>query len=137
MEFEDFAEFGEDQVEQRRQKKWSDFLIWADGLIAQMDRESDSIAAALKSIWPPSQVEGFLLERLVSNRRFMQAVKAAYRFGEVPFGWTLADKGHLIEVEAEQLVLRRIRECRNAGVPLERISDILSGNRATNGEDHG
>lgn len=52
--------------------------------------------------------------------------KANERTGEVPFGWTLAEDGRLIEVEAEQLVIRRIQECRDAGVSLRRIAQILT-----------
>jgi len=52
--------------------------------------------------------------------------KAGERTGEVPFGWQADADGRLIEVPEEQLVLRRIRECREAGVSLRRIAQILT-----------
>jgi DNA invertase Pin-like site-specific DNA recombinase len=50
---------------------------------------------------------------------------AGHRIGEVPFGWQLADDGRLVEHEAEQLVLQRIKECRAAGMSLRAIAAIL------------
>lgn len=61
--------------------------------------------------------------------------KAGLLAGEVPFGWTASDDGRLIEVEAEQTVLRLICELRDAGVSLRRIASILtqSGHRTKKG----
>ncbi|MEY3203920.1 MAG: hypothetical protein RLZZ21_251 [Planctomycetota bacterium] len=46
-------------------------------------------------------------------------------FGEVPFGIRRADDCRMIEVAEEQLVIRRIQECLEAGVSLRRIAQIL------------
>lgn len=57
----------------------------------------------------------------------MAAKRAAgQRIGEVPFGWNLDADGRLVENEAEQLVLQRIRECRAAGISLRKIAAILT-----------
>lgn len=52
--------------------------------------------------------------------------KAGHRIGEVPFGWSLGADGRLVEHDAEQLVLRRIAECRAAGMSLRAIAAILT-----------
>lgn len=73
------------------------------------------------------------LERGLIRQRTRAAMaakrKAGERTGEVPFGWTVAADGRLIEVAAEQLVIRRIQECREAGVSLRRIAQILTDAR--------
>lgn len=57
--------------------------------------------------------------------------KAGHRIGEVPFGWSLGDDGRLVENENEQLVLRRIVECRAAGMSLRQIAAILTESGVT------
>lgn len=52
-------------------------------------------------------------------------------FGEVPFGLQRSEDFRLIEVADEQLVIRCIEECREAGVSLRRIAQILT--EATDG----
>lgn len=52
--------------------------------------------------------------------------KAGERTGTVPFGWDAAADGRLVPVEAEQLVLRRIMDCRQAGLSLRAIAAILN-----------
>jgi len=51
--------------------------------------------------------------------------RAGQRVGQVPFGWRV-EGDRLVEVEAEQLVLRRITECRDAGMSLRQIAAILT-----------
>lgn len=52
--------------------------------------------------------------------------KAGHRIGEIPFGWTLGADGRLVEVESEQVVIRLIMECRQAGMSLRAIADALT-----------
>ena len=51
---------------------------------------------------------------------------AGHRTGEIPFGWTLGPDNTLIEHDAEQAVLARIKACRDAGLSLRRIAAILT-----------
>jgi len=48
------------------------------------------------------------------------------RVGQIPFGWSLGDDGHLVEVAAEQKVLTKIVACRSAGMSLREIASILT-----------
>lgn len=52
--------------------------------------------------------------------------RAGERTGEVPFGWDLMD-GRLVENQAEQMVIRCIVDCRDQGMSLRAIADILNG----------
>lgn len=52
--------------------------------------------------------------------------KAGERTGTVPFGWNADEDGRLVPVEAEQVVLRRIMDCRQAGLSLRAIAAILN-----------
>lgn len=48
------------------------------------------------------------------------------RVGTIPFGWDLGADGRLIANDAEQLVIRRIMDCRAAGMSLRAIAGILN-----------
>jgi DNA invertase Pin-like site-specific DNA recombinase len=48
------------------------------------------------------------------------------RVGDVPFGWEVGADGLLIAVEAEQLVLASIIECRDLGMSLRQIANTLN-----------
>ena len=50
------------------------------------------------------------------------------RVGTVPFGWQ-DDNGRLVAVPAEQIVLVRIHECRQAGLSMAAIADILTAEK--------
>lgn len=52
--------------------------------------------------------------------------KAGERVGDIPFGYDLGDDGRLVPNAAEQLILEKIRACREAGVSLRRIASILT-----------
>ena len=55
--------------------------------------------------------------------------KAGERTGQIPFGWSLGNDGRLVEVAAEQKVLGRIIECRQAGMSLRQIASILTDSK--------
>ena len=48
------------------------------------------------------------------------------RVGDVPFGWEVGADGRLIAVDAEQLVLASIIECRELGMSLRQIANTLN-----------
>lgn len=52
--------------------------------------------------------------------------RAGERTGGVPFGYSVDADGRLVPVDAEQVVLRRIIECRQAGLSLRAIAAILN-----------
>jgi DNA invertase Pin-like site-specific DNA recombinase len=71
-----------------------------------------------------------IYERAMIRSRTRAALAAKRRAGElageVPFGWMADGTGRLIEVAAEQAVLRIIGELRQAGVSLRKIAAILT-----------
>lgn len=80
-----------------------------------------------------------IYERGLIRSRTKAALAAKRRAGELagetPFGWMADDNGRLIEVEAEQAILRIITELRREGVSLRRIASILTdaGHRTKKG----
>lgn len=52
--------------------------------------------------------------------------RAGERTGTVPFGWAADADGRLVPVDAEQVVLRRIMDCRQAGLSFRAIAAILN-----------
>lgn len=71
-----------------------------------------------------------IYERAMIRSRTKAALAAKRRAGElageVPFGWQAGEDGRLVEVEAEQTILRIIGELRAAGVSLRKIAAILT-----------
>ena len=85
-------------------------------------------------------VDAFSVYELAMIRSRTKAALAAKRragelAGEVPFGWVADATGRLIEVAAEQAVLKIIGELRAAGVSLRKIAAILTeaGHRTKKG----
>ena len=76
-----------------------------------------------------------IYERGLIRSRTKAALAAKRRAGELagetPFGWMADDNGRLIEVEAEQAILRIIGELRQAGVSLRKIASILTESNVT------
>jgi len=52
--------------------------------------------------------------------------RAGERTGDIPFGYDLGADGRLVPNVAEQLIVQKIRACREAGVSLRRIAAILT-----------
>lgn len=107
-------------------------ILSADGI----GNGSDPSSQLMKGI-----VDAFSVYELAMIRSRTKAALAAKRragelAGEVPFGWQADEHGMLIEVEAEQNVLRIIRELRQEGVSLRRIASILTdaGHRTKKGK---
>lgn len=62
--------------------------------------------------------------------------KAGERTGGVPFGYVADADGRLVPVESEQVVLRRIMDCRQAGLSLRAIAAILNTESVATKQGH-
>lgn len=107
-------------------------ILSADGI----GNSDDPASQFMKNVIDAASV----YERGLIRSRTKAALAAKRRAGELagetPFGWTVGDNGCLIEVEAEQNVLRLIHELRQAGVSLRKIATILTdaGHRTKKGK---
>lgn len=97
-------------------------ILSADGV----GNENDPASQFMKNVIDAAAAYERNLIRSRTKAAMAAKRKAGHRIGEVPFGWILGADGRLIENQAEQLVLRRITECRAAGMSLRAIAAILT-----------
>lgn len=102
-------------------------VLSADGI----GNADDPASQFMKNVIDAASVYERGLIRSRTKAAMAEKRKAGRITGEVPFGWTADEHGKLIEVEAEQNVLRIIGELRQAGVSLRKIASILTESNVT------
>lgn len=107
-------------------------ILSADGI----GNADDPASQFMKNVIDAASVYERGLIRSRTKAALAAKRRAGELAGEVPFGWQADEHGKLIEVEAEQNVLRIINELRQEGVSLRRIASILTdaGHRTKKGK---
>lgn len=97
-------------------------ILSADGI----GNADDPASQFMKSVVDAASVyeRGLIRARTKSAMAAKRA--AGERVGEIPFGWDLGADGKLVANPAEQLVIEKIRACRDAGMSLRKIAAILT-----------